>query len=142
VGKKMKRKPLDKQRKPQANKAPAQGGDKVSIQELSRRAQEALKLLDQEEADAIIGTPGAEYQALVQGTHAVLTMNWAVMKTHGLREHAGSLRHGAQTMTMILQLMHYAYALGVRRGRTHREGGHAGPPRRTDVVEVVEEGGG
>lgn len=90
---------------------------KATITELSEQAQAALKLLDRETADGIIGTRTGEYDTLIQGANAVMAMAWAVNKTHGLRQTPASLRAGAQTLGMMLALVHYAYALGMRRGR-------------------------
>ena len=87
------------------------------LQELLEQAQAALKLLDQETADGIIGERSPEYDTLIQGANAVMAMAWAVNKTHGLRQTPASLKAGAQTLGMVLTLVHYAYALGIRRGR-------------------------
>ena len=95
---------------------------KATIEELSEQVQEALRLLDSETADGIIGTQCAEYRKLIAGANAVMAMNWAVMKSHGLRQNGRSLKAGAQAMTMVLTLVHYAYALGMRRGRGEAEG--------------------
>jgi len=93
----------------------------VSIETLSAQVDAALALLDQETADGIIGERTPEYDALIQGANAVMAMEWAVMKTHGLRQTRTSLKAGGQALTMVLTLMHYAYALGVRRGRAERQ---------------------
>lgn len=95
----------------------AKSGGKITVAELSEQAQAALRLLDQETADGIIGEKTAEYDTLIQGASAVMAMAWAVNKTHGLRQTPASLKAGAQTLSMVLTLVHYAYALGVRRGR-------------------------
>lgn len=95
----------------------AKNGGRITVAELSEQAQAALKLLDQETADGIIGEKTAEYDTLIQGANAVMAMAWAANKTHGLRQTPASLTAGAQTLSMVLTLVHYAYALGVRRGR-------------------------
>ena len=99
-----------------ANKAADVTGN-VTVETLSAQVQAALQLLDQETADGLIGERTPEYDALIQGAYAVMAMEWAVMKTHGLRHTRTSLKAGAQALTMVLTLMHYAYALGVRKGR-------------------------
>ena len=87
------------------------------IEEARRQAEMALKLLDQETADGIIGQPPAdEYQTLVQGVRGVYAMLWAMFKMHGLRQNDASLKAGAQGMAMLLTIVHYAYALGIQRG--------------------------
>ena len=60
----------------------------------------ALTILLPDEADALIGEAGDEYRALIQGAEAVPQL---------------------QGQMMLLQLVHDAYALGVRRGRGEGE---------------------
>lgn len=91
------------------------------IKELGRQIEEALQLLDQETADEIIahdgGQAGEEHKTLVQGVRGACAMMWAMFKMHGLRQNKASLKAGAQGMAMLLTIVHYAYALGIRRGR-------------------------
>lgn len=119
MGKKAQRPVNDKQRRPQGNKRLLAQGDKreSSIQELSVKVEAALSLLDSQTADEIIGEPDAAYRALVQGVQAAVAIEWAAAKSHGLRQTPNMLRYGAQTLTILLTLVHYAYALGCRRGR-------------------------
>jgi len=91
-------------------------GDET-IDLFSEQVQAALKLLDSETADGIIGEHSPDYDTLITGTNALMVMDWAVKKTYGLRETPKSLKRGAQIMTMVLTLVHYAYALGMKRGR-------------------------
>lgn len=102
----------DKRRKP----APQNKAGLVALQELTAEVQAALALLDSEAADGIIGEAGAEYKTLIQGARAAMAMGWAASKSQGMRETHESLRYGAQTLSMVLTLVHYAYALGMRRG--------------------------
>ena len=90
-----------------------------SISELSERATEALALLTAQQADLIVGAPEGEgkYKPLIQGAEAVMSLTWAVNKTHGLRQNPASLKANAQAMAMVLTLVHYAYAFGIERGR-------------------------
>jgi len=104
---------------------------KQELEQLGAEVQAALKLLDSSTADAIItgansaGTGAAangdkqpeEYGELIRGTKAAMGMYWAACKSHGLRESPTSLRYGAQTLSILLTLVHYAYALGLQRGR-------------------------
>ena len=78
----------------------------------------ALTLLTPDEADAIIGEPGDEYRALIQATEAVPQLLWALAVKNGIRKDKDQvLEMWAQGQMMLLQLVHHAYALGVRRGR-------------------------
>ena len=88
-----------------------------NISGLFAKVQAALKLLDSEKADQIIGKPEGEYKMLIQGTQAAMSLIWAVNKTHGLRQNPASLKANAQAMAMVLTLVHYAYAFGIERGR-------------------------
>lgn len=87
------------------------------LAELSAEVQKALKLLDTETADKIIGEQTEEYRTLIAGASAIHALEWAVLKTHGLKQRPASLKAGAQAMAMTLTLVHYAYALGLSRGR-------------------------
>lgn len=93
---------------PQQNKA---------IKEAQQQAEAALKLLDSQMADSIIGEPGEEYKTLVQGVRGVVALLWAMFKLHGLRQNKDSLKASAQGMAMLLTIVHYSYALGVQHGR-------------------------
>ena len=94
----------------------------ISHEELAARVKKALGLLDSETADGIIGMPpGDEYDALIQGAAALLGMEWALMKSHGMVESPESLRGGNQTLLMMTTIVHYAYALGLKRGRWESE---------------------
>ena len=91
--------------------------EKIQLDALSAQVQAALKLLDTEAADALIGERTEDYDTLIQGANALMALDWSMKKTQGLRETQQSLKAGAQTMTMVLQLVHFAYALGVKRGK-------------------------
>jgi hypothetical protein len=84
---------------------------------LNAEAQGALGLLDSETADAIIGEPGEEYGELIRGARSAMTMLWMLMKSFGVKESPKSLKGFSQAMVVVLTLVHYAYALGVRRGQ-------------------------
>ena len=77
----------------------------------------ALSLLSPDEADAIIGESGDEYQALIQAAEALPQMLWAVAVKNGIRKRDNVLVMWVKGQSMLLQLVHDAYALGVRRGR-------------------------
>lgn len=119
MGKKAQRPVDNKQQRPQGNKRLLAQGDKGEngLQELYVKVEEALSLLDSETADELVGEPDASYRALVQGVQAAVAMEWSAAKMHGLHQTSDMLRYGAQTLTILLTLVHYAYALGMRRGR-------------------------
>lgn len=125
MGKKAQRAVQDKQQRPQGNKRLLAQGDKSGngLQELAAEVQAALGLLDGETADELIGEPDEAYGALVKGVRAAVAMEWSAARLHGLRKTPNMLRYGAQTLTILLTLVHYAYALGCRRGREEGAGG-------------------
>ena len=83
-----------------------------------KAAEQALDLLDSETADGIIGSlPPDEYGVLIRGVRAAYTMLWMMAKGNGMRQTKATLKMGAQALTILLTIVHYAYALGVRRGR-------------------------
>ncbi len=90
---------------------------KAMTDALTQEVEEALGLLDAESADAIIDTSTPDYETLIRGAKAVLTLQWMLMKQHGVRESPASLKGQAQAMTMVLTMVHYAYALGIQWGR-------------------------
>lgn len=110
-----------KKRAPAGNKARQPGGGKANLDGLVATIRAAQGLIDSEGADALIGEPGEEYRALIQATQAAMTMSWAAMKAHGARETATSLQMSAQSMTIVLDLVHKAFALGVRDGQGRAE---------------------
>ena len=84
---------------------------------VTKRIEAALKLLTSEKADAIIGTPGSEYKTLIQGAQAEQAMMWELMKRNGVKDNDATWKLLGQHMSMVLTIVHYAYALGVQKGR-------------------------
>lgn len=88
------------------------------LDELRGQIETALKLCDSETADGIIGTPQPEeYGTLIKGVQGAYHMLWMMAKGAGMKETKATLKMGAQAMLMLLTLVHYAYALGIQRGR-------------------------
>ena len=88
------------------------------LEKLTGDVTAALKLLNPDTAEQIIGSdPPEEYGTLIRGTRAVHSMMWAALKQHGLWETQDALKAGAQALMMVLQIINYAYALGLKRGR-------------------------
>lgn len=78
----------------------------------------ALGLCDSETADALIGDPQPdEYGTLIKGVRSVYQMLWMMVKGSGFQETPNSIRMGAQALTMLLTIVHYAFAIGVEYGR-------------------------
>lgn len=93
-----------------------------NVKKLCAKTDKALKLLDSETADQIIGEQTEEYRTLIQGTEALMTFQWMVMKGYGVRQSKDALKAQAQTLAMVSTLLHYAYALGIQRGREESRG--------------------
>lgn len=108
---KMQGQPRDKMQRPDGNKA------KQELQALVDQVQAGQQILSSEEADELIGTTDEAYRALIQATRAQMTMGWMMAKSQGARSTSASLRMQAQGMVVMLDLVHKAYAAGVRRGR-------------------------
>ena len=82
------------------------------------QVEQALHLLDSETADQIIGQPQPEeYGVLIRGMQAALNMLWMMVKGNGLRQTRAVLKMAAQAQAIMLTIVHYAYALGLKRGR-------------------------
>ncbi len=80
--------------------------------------EQALMLCDSETADALIGEPQPdEYGTLIRGANAVYQMLWMMVKGSGFQNTPNSIRMGAQALTMLLTIVHYAFAIGVQYGR-------------------------
>jgi len=89
-----------------------------TLEQVNTMIQKALDLIATEEADKVIGSPPPdEYKPIIQGVQAIMGLNWSIMRQHGLRQTKRSLDLAAKSMTMMLSLVHYAYALGIREGR-------------------------
>jgi len=80
----------------------------------------ALGLLTPDEAEEIIGaSPPADYGVLLRGVRAVNALQYTVLRGYGLRNAAIARKAAAQALIMLLQIVNYAYALGIRHGRAH-----------------------
>ena len=90
---------------------------RVKLAEVNARIQAALSLLDTDKADEIIGKPGPEHKVLVQGVEAAIQLLWAGMQNCGARKSKKALGFTAKTQIILLQIVHFAYALGIKRGR-------------------------
>lgn len=88
----------------------------TTVQTLTAQVESALRLLTSNDADAIIGERSPEYDLLIQGVQALQGLTWALAKGNGMRETATVLRAGAQGLATLCTIVHYAYALGIRRG--------------------------
>jgi len=94
-------------------------GDAVTTsQEQYNAVAAGLALLTTDEADKIIGVATTEYGMLIRAVEAECGLWFALSsQRHGLRRNKGSQKTMAQAMTVLYQLLHFAYALGIRRGR-------------------------
>ena len=86
--------------------------------EIEEQVHKALKLCDSETADALIGEPQPEeYGVLVRGVRSAYQMLWMLAKSNGMQESKAVLDMGAKGLMILLTLVHYAYALGLKRGK-------------------------
>ena len=88
-----------------------------SKQELDAKVRAALGVMTQEEADAIIGEPEAEYTLLDKAVTPLHHIWLRLAYNHGLQKSDTVLNGLAKHLVLVATLIHYAYALGIRRGR-------------------------
>lgn len=88
-----------------------------SLDELNAQVQAGLKVMTQEEADAIIGVPEDAYNLLSKAVAPLYRILIQLAYNNGLRETPGLKRGWAQHIILVATLVHYAYALGIQRGR-------------------------
>jgi hypothetical protein len=79
---------------------------------------DALALLDSETADGIIGEPPPEYGTLIQGMDGAHGMLFIMAASNGMKNNKATRQMAGQNKLAMLTLMHYAFALGVRHGRS------------------------
>lgn len=91
-----------------------EGGEKMPLEKQTAAITKALALLTSDEADAIIGEPGDEYQVLIQGAEAMSQLLWALAVNNGVRKKKAVVKMWAQGQVMLLQLVHTAFAMGMR----------------------------
>lgn len=85
-----------------------------TVKELLADVQAAQKLLTTEEADTLIGEDNNTHATLVKATTSYLSMLYhTVMQT----QRGKRLHRFAQAQLVMADLVHKAYALGVRDGR-------------------------
>jgi hypothetical protein len=92
------------------------------LKQAQARVEAALKLLDSETADLVIGTSTDELKALEQGAQSALAMVWMMaVQSCGIKVKDGEShplqRVIAQATLMVVTMVHYAFALGMRRGQ-------------------------
>ena len=92
-----------------------------SHQQQATAVRVAQQLLGDGEADRIIGDQPAEHKLLMAGAQAEMGLIYRVMRTYGLRR-GKSEKMFAQGMVVMIDLLHRAYALGIRRGRMEARG--------------------
>ncbi len=93
--------------------------DAITPQELHDTVAAGLALLTTDEADALIEAPGLEHGILLQAMQAECAMLLSVLVPR-LRIRKRNNRHDknmAKAIVVLAQLIHFAYALGIRKGR-------------------------
>ena len=89
----------------------------MKFQEAQKKAEAALALLDSETADAIIGEATEEYGKLIRGMDGAHDMMFVMAVSSGMANNEQTRKMSAQSKLVMLTLLHYAYALGVKQGR-------------------------
>lgn len=91
---------------------------KAAPADLEIELKRVLAAMSQDEADEIIGEVTDEYKLLGGAMRAIYGLLWAGMRNFGLRQNQLSLKRMSQNMILMSVIVHYAYAMGIRRGRT------------------------
>jgi len=91
-------------------------------EEAADKVKAALQLLASEDADEIIKEPGPEYQVLLVAVQSVCEIIVMALKSNRIRGRrlARMVECVAKLQIVMLQLIHLAYALGIRRGQQRR----------------------
>ena len=90
----------------------------VQLSDINADIEMALKLLTSEAAEEIIGdAPPDEFGLLIKGGKGMVALLWAGMQQCGARKNRKSLDYVAKAVIVLAQIINYAYALGLRRGR-------------------------
>jgi len=87
-------------------------------QELHDTVAGGLALLTTDEADELIAMPGPEHGILLQAMQAECAMLLALLVPGRIRKRSD--RHDktmAKAIVVFSQLLHFAYALGIRKGQ-------------------------
>lgn len=96
---------------------PKRKSRKEIIEETQKTIEAGLALFAEGEADRIIGAPGDGYKELLNATTAVNQMEYALFTGRGLKNNPVTRETAAKTQFMMLQLIHNAYALGIKHGQ-------------------------
>lgn len=89
----------------------------MNFSEAQKKAERALALMDSETADAIIGEQTPAYRTLIQGMDGAHNMMFVMAISNGMDNNGQTRALAGQGKLMMLTLVHYAYALGIKRGR-------------------------
>jgi len=86
----------------------------MSKSKLGAKVFEALKLLTTEQADALIGEAPEQHGILIAAVQEEMGLLYALLcKRAGLRNNKRNQRLMSQAQLVLMQLVHFAFALGV-----------------------------
>lgn len=80
-----------------------------------------LEAMPTEDSQTIVGTLTDEYRLLLRAARASSGLLWANMRRYGLRHNSRSNKRMRQALMFMGELVHRAYAMGIRRGWAERE---------------------
>ena len=87
------------------------------LEKHNERLLEALRLLNSDEADRIIGESTPELKTLHQAAESLAMLNWWKATIGGMKKTDNTMKMQVQSQVVLLQLVHNAYALGMRAGK-------------------------
>jgi hypothetical protein len=89
----------------------------LTLEAQTERIQYVLALLTSEQAVEIIGEQTPEYRKLVEGAESLGVLWSALVRSGDTFTDDEKLKQAAQAQMVLLTLVHYTYALGIRHGR-------------------------
>lgn len=89
----------------------------MDFKKAQEKVERALALLDSETADEIIGQADEAYKALIQGMDGAHDMMFLMALTNGMKNTQKVRNMAGQGKLAMVTLVHYAYALGVKKGK-------------------------
>ena len=83
----------------------------------------ALQVMNSKEAEAAIGEKPEVLNTLLDGIKGATNLHWAAMRANGVRKSAKVLKMVGQNQVILMTLMMYAFAAGVKHGRENQQDG-------------------
>jgi hypothetical protein len=90
---------------------------------LNAAVERGQAVVGNDEAEALVGGHAPDYDALSQAAGALVGLNWVSLLLNGVEPRGEMSKVQAQTAALAIDLVHRAWACGVRWERARSEGG-------------------